>query len=73
MLYRQVLEDAFGKLNVYLLPFVKASQVRHFFPEEKIETYEDAVRVILDKAQPDSRERNVLVAHHLCGSCHSRS
>ncbi len=63
VLYRQVLEDAFGKLNVYLLPFVKASQVRHFFPEEKIGTYEDAVRVILDKAQPDSRERNVLVAH----------
>lgn len=63
VLHKQVLEDAFGKLNVYLLPFVKASQVRHFFPEAEIETYEDAVRVILDRAQPDGGERNVLVAH----------
>jgi len=32
------LQDEFGTLNVYLLPFIKPSLVRRFFPEEKIET-----------------------------------
>lgn len=51
------------EVNVYLLPFVKASQVRHFFPEENIENYEDAVRVILSHANVDTTKKNILVAH----------
>ena len=62
------LKDAYGEINVWMLPFVKASQVRHFFPDEKIETYEEAVRVILRHAPIDSKQRNVLVAHQfVCG------
>lgn len=71
-------EDAFGKLFVYLLPFVKASQVKHFYPKETIESYEDAVRVVLAHAGVDPSERNILAAHqfvtgmgedpHLAGS-----
>jgi len=49
--------------SFYLLPFVKASQVRHFYPEETIENYEDAVRVILDHADLDENVCNVLLAH----------
>lgn len=63
VLYKQTLEDENGELDIYLLPFVKASQVKHFFPEEKIATYDDAVRVILDHAEIDCKKRNVLVAH----------
>ena len=62
-LYRKSLEDAYGEVCFYLLPFVKASQVRHFFPEEKIESYDDAVRVILKHAGIDTSKRNVLIAH----------
>lgn len=62
-LSRQTLEDEFGRVNVWLLPFVRASQVRHFFPEKEIQTYEDAVKVVLERAQIDYRERNVLLAH----------
>ena len=62
-LRRYVLEDAFGEVSLYLLPFVKASQVRHFYPEETIETYEDAVKVILKHSDFDPGRRNVLVAH----------
>lgn len=57
------LTDAFGEIDVWLLPFVKASQVRHFYPDEKIENYEDAVRVILENADIDEKRRNILVAH----------
>lgn len=60
---KHVIRDGEKEVNIYLLPFVKASQVRHFFPDEKIESYEDAVRVILDDADIDKEKCNVLVAH----------
>lgn len=62
-LYKQTCKDSVGNINIYLLPFVKASQVKHFFPEEQIDTYNDAVKIILSHAQIDENERNILVAH----------
>ncbi len=62
-LYCRTIEDEEGEVCFWLLPFVKASQVRHFYPDEKIESYEDAVRVIIEKADIDFTKRNVLVAH----------
>lgn len=63
MLYRQTVEDAYGKADIYLLPFVKASQVKHFFPDAEISSYDDAVRVIIEHAGVDLSRRNILVAH----------
>lgn len=57
------LSDGETNVNIYLLPFVKASQVKHFFPDSEIEDYEDAVKVILDNADIDNKACNVLVAH----------
>lgn len=62
-LYKKELQDEFGKINVYLMPFVKASQVKHFYPDEAIETYDDAVRVVLKHTKINVSERNILVAH----------
>lgn len=62
-IYKKELQDEFGKVNVFLLPFVKASQVKHFYPDETIESYDDAVRVALAHAEIDPAERNILVAH----------
>lgn len=62
-LEKYTVQDELGEVEVYLLPFVKASQVRHYFPNSKIESYDDAVRVILTEAQVDSKRRNVIVAH----------
>lgn len=50
-------------VNFYLLPFVKASQVRHYFPAEEINSYDGAVKAILRHAAIDPAECNVLVAH----------
>lgn len=58
-----ILEDKYGKINFYLLPFVKPSVVRPFFPEEKIETYTDAIRLIVKNMNVDKSQRNVIVAH----------
>ena len=56
-------EDEYGKINVYLLPFVKPSHIRRFYPDEKIESYSDAMRVAVENMNVDSTVRNVLVTH----------
>lgn len=67
-LYKQTINDKHGEVDVYLLPFVKASQVHRFYPEEEINSYEDAVRIILDRTVVDKKRRNILVAHQfVCG------
>ena len=62
-LYKRTLKSGEDEADIYLLPFVKASQVRHFLPDAKIESYDDAVRAILDKETIDQTRSNVLVAH----------
>lgn len=60
---KHVISSLNTRINIYMLPFVKASQVRHFFPESDIKTYEDAVKTILDDSDIDENEINILVAH----------
>ena len=60
---KYTVEDEQGEVDVYLLPFVKASQVRHYFPDAKIDSYDDAVRVIIEHAHLNLQKRNVIVAH----------
>lgn len=62
-LFEHTVKDGETEVHIYLLPFVKASQVRHFFPDKKIESYDDAVRAILSSASIDPKKCNVLVAH----------
>ncbi len=57
------LEDEFGKLYVYLLPFVKPAHIRRFFEDEAIESYTDAIRVAVDAMKVDTEARNVLLTH----------
>ena len=57
------LYDDFGPVNFYLLPFIKPSSVRSFFPDEKIESYTDGVSAAIKHMNIDKSERNVLVAH----------
>jgi exonuclease SbcD len=62
-LYKQVMTDEYGEVDLYLLPFVKASQVKHFFPDAEISSYHDAVKTIIEKAAIDKNRRRVIVAH----------
>ena len=62
-LYKKTVTDEFGNINIFLLPFVKASTVKHYFPDEEINSYDDAVRVIINHADINHEERNVIVAH----------
>ncbi len=57
------IEDDYGRVNVYLLPFIKPIHVKRYFGEENIETYTDAVRAVLDSLNIDESERNVILSH----------
>lgn len=57
------LEDEFGTVNFYLLPFIKPSNVRRFFPEETIESYTDALNTAIAHMNIDTKERNILITH----------
>ena len=57
--------DEFGRVNVWLLPFVKPVHVKKFYPDEKIETYEDAVKAVFAHSPIDENERNILICHQL--------
>ena len=57
------LEDAYGPVDFYLLPFLKPAHVRRFFPEEQIESYTDALRVAVAQLGMDASRRNVLLTH----------
>lgn len=68
------LTDEFGPVNVYLLPFVKPAHVRRFFPGEKIESYNDALRIAVQALNVDRSKRNVLVTHQfITGAARSDS
>lgn len=62
-LHKQSFADEDTEIDIYMLPFVKASQVRHYFPNEDIKSYDDAVRIIIRNTSIDKEKRNILVAH----------
>ncbi|MBR5595941.1 MAG: exonuclease SbcCD subunit D [Lachnospiraceae bacterium] len=68
------LKDDYGCINVYLLPFIKPVHVRHFYPEETIHNYTDAMNVVIKHMNLEMDERNVLVAHQfVTGAMRSES
>lgn len=57
------LQDAFGPVHVWLLPFVKLAHVRRWFPDADIESYTDAMAEAVAHMDIDTAARNVLVTH----------
>lgn len=57
------LTDEYGRVNLFLLPFVKPVHVRRFAPEEEIASYTDAVRTAITRMEIPESDRNILVTH----------
>lgn len=57
------INDEWGEINVYMLPFVKPTNVRRYYPESEIVTYTDAVKTAVDGMNIDASKRNILVTH----------
>lgn len=57
------LYDNNGAINFYLLPFIKPAIVRSYFPDEEINSYNQAIAVALKQLSINTQERNILIAH----------
>lgn len=57
------LEDAYGKVDIYMLPFIKPAMVRRYYPEEEIQSYTQAIDVVIQNMSLKEERRNILVAH----------
>lgn len=68
------LSDDFGKINIYMLPFIKPVHVRRFFPDEEISSYTDAMSIVINNMHIDTDSRNILVTHQfVTGSSRTES
>ena len=61
-LKKVTLEDAWGNVHFYLLPFLKPGYVRGLW-DGPVENYTDAVRAVLERETIDPNDRNVLLSH----------
>ena len=59
------LQDAHGPVDFWLLPYFAPEQVKPWFPEQEIRTYNDAFAALMQENLPrmDHSRRNVLIAH----------
>lgn len=58
-----LLQDEYGDVAIYALPYLKPALVRHWNPEADIASYEEAVSYALGQWAVDKTQRNVLLAH----------
>ena len=60
--------DLDEKINIYMLPFIKPIELRQYFENEKIETYNDAIKNIIENEKLDKTKINILMAHQFVTS-----
>lgn len=56
------LQDEYGKLNIYLLPFIKPVEVKKYF-EDEILSYDETIKKIIEKENIDETQRNIILTH----------
>ena len=57
------LEDEYGPLNIYMLPFIKPVEVKKFFEEDLENNYDLAINKIIEKEEINETERNIIMVH----------
>lgn len=68
------LQDDYGEVNIYMLPFIKPVHVRHIFNDDSITTYNDAVSRAVSEMNVDTDKRNILITHQfVTGSVRTES
>ena len=62
------LKDEHGDFHIYLMPFTKPIHVKQFYPDAEIQSYEDAVRFVVNQIEIDTAQRNLILAHQFFSS-----
>ena len=60
---KYTVNDEYGNINIYLLPYIKPVNVRPFFEEGAVTDTYSAVKAVIDKTSIDKAERNIIVSH----------
>lgn len=55
--------DDYGTVSVFMLPFIKPSHVKRFYPDDDISTYSDAIQAAINHMNIDPENRSVLITH----------
>ncbi len=58
-----VMEDEYGAVNIYMLPFVRPSAVRAFYPDDDTDSYSSAVETAVKHMNADFSQRNIIITH----------
>ena len=58
-----VMEDEYGAVNIYMLPFVRPSAVRAFYPDDDTDSYSSAVGTAVKHMNADFSRRNIIITH----------
>jgi len=63
-IYKGVLKDKYGPINIFLLPHIKPIIARAYYGDDyNIETYDDAVRTVMSNLSVDKTQRNIILSH----------
>lgn len=55
--------DEYGEVYFYLLPFLRPADVKRYFPDEDINSYDDAIHTVVSDLNVDTSKRNVILSH----------
>ena len=58
-----ILKDEYGEIAIYLLPFIKPATVRPYYSDVEINSYNDAVKTVIEHININKNRRNILIAH----------
>lgn len=58
------IEDDYGCVNIYMIPFDRPATMAAYVGEDSIKTYNDGVSAIIKHLNPDYTKRNVMMTHH---------
>ncbi len=66
------LEDEYGSVDFYCVPYLEPALIRHRWPEEQLHNQADAMRFAVGRVREGidlragAMARSVLIAHHVC-------
>lgn len=61
-------KKSIGEVDIYMLPFIRPVDIRTHYPDKDVRTINDAVRVVLDAVDLDSKRINILLSHQFITS-----
>lgn len=57
------IKDEYGDIYIYLLPYLKLSEIRNVYPEMEADCLSDAIKYSIGKMEIDKGKRNIILSH----------